>query len=216
MKRLTLFLIFSLSANLLLISIAASADEAVLDGSAGCCPPAGDAAAESVVPCGPGSDTPPTTCTPSEGKLITVEFLYLDLSVCGRCQGSDSGLDAAVAEARPVLESLGIELAVDKVHVQTEEQARALRFASSPTIRINGVDIAPEILESFCEDCGDICGDSVDCREWEYDGETYAVPPKAMILEAIFKAIYAETPVDERPYEDVPDNLKRFFGGKKN
>jgi hypothetical protein len=37
-----------------------------------------------------------------------------------------------------------------RIHVRSVEQARELRFVSSPTIRVNGRDIASEPLESEC------------------------------------------------------------------
>ena len=34
----------------------------------------------------------------AEEKRLVIDFLYLDLSVCTRCQGTDSSLDEALAE----------------------------------------------------------------------------------------------------------------------
>ncbi|MCP4231105.1 MAG: DUF2703 domain-containing protein [bacterium] len=203
----------------LIIATVAPTGKTTPENDSVCCPPGETVEAEasdescSDTTCDAGSDTHLSTSGGIIQTELHIEFLYLDVSTCGRCQGSDSGLDAAVAEAGPLLTSMGIGLTVNKIHVQSEGQARELRFRSSPTIRINGVDIAPDIRESLCGDCGDICGDSVDCREWEYNGQTYAIPPKAMILDAIFRSIYAVPPADERPYDDVPENLKRFFEG---
>jgi hypothetical protein len=92
-------------------------------------------------------------------QTIEVDFLYLDLTTCSRCRGSDAALDEAVEIVRPVLEMMGASIEVRKTLVETEEQARALGFVSSPTIRVNGRDIAGEPIESSCE-----CG-GVDCRE---------------------------------------------------
>jgi O-phosphoseryl-tRNA(Cys) synthetase len=139
--------------------------------------------------------------------------MYLDLSICSRCQGTDDTLDAAMAETSAILKAAGVEVTVNKIHVASEEQARQLQFASSPTIRVNGRDIQMEVRESLCESCGDLCGDDVDCRVWVYQGKEYTVPPKAMIIDAVLSEVYGNAGVSVEPVGNftVPDNLKRFF-----
>ncbi|NLJ25892.1 MAG: DUF2703 domain-containing protein, partial [Firmicutes bacterium] len=47
-------------------------------------------------------------CTPSQKeKLVTIDFLYLDLSACRRCQGAETSLDSAINEVSGVLEAAG-------------------------------------------------------------------------------------------------------------
>ena len=47
-------------------------------------------------------------CTPQkEKRKITIDFLYLDLSVCTRCQGTDSVMDEAIAEVAQGFKSGG-------------------------------------------------------------------------------------------------------------
>lgn len=151
-------------------------------------------------------------------RRLDIDFLYLDLSTCTRCRGTENNLEEAIAEVARVLEATGTRVTVRKIHVQTEEQARELGFVSSPTVRINGKDIQLDVKESLCESCGDLCGEDVDCRVWVYRGREYTVPPKAMIIEAILKEVYgggdqnAENP---RPVKDVPGNLKRFFAARR-
>jgi len=123
----------------------------------------------------------------AEKKHIVIDFLYLDLSVCTRCQGTDTSLDEAINEVSRILEMTGTEVVVNKINVTSEELAIAHKFISSPTIRVNGHDIQINVKESLCEYCGDLCGDEVDCRVWVYQGKEYSVPPKAMIIEAILK-----------------------------
>ena len=71
--------------------------------------------------------------------------------------------------------------------------------------------------ESLCESCGDLCGDNVDCRVWVYQGKEYTEPPKAMIIEAILKAVYGGNNVkkDDQEYK-LPENLKKFYDLMKN
>lgn len=154
-------------------------------------------------------------------RTVEVDFLYLDLTTCSRCRASDATLDAAVETVRPVLDRFGAGVEVRKTLVETEEQARALGFVSSPTIRVNGRDIAGEPTESSCSECGELCGcgGGVDCRVWDYRGERHAEAPKALILEAILAGIgpsdgaRSEGTPEAMPVADVPENLKRFFAG---
>lgn len=148
---------------------------------------------------------------PSE-KVVTIDLLYLDLSVCTRCQGTEETLLAALEEVTTVLLSAGIKVALNKVHVLSEELARKHAFLSSPTIRVNGHDIQLEGKESLCASCEDLCGDQVDCRVWEYNGVDYEVPPKAMVIHAILKEVYsAPRSIEEKKAYVLPENLKRFY-----
>ena len=163
--------------------------------------------------CGCGEPTNNT-----EKKKIAIDFMYLDLSVCERCQGTEGSLKDAISDVAKVLELTGNEVIVNNIHIDSEEKAIQYRFESSPTIRINGKDILLETKESLCESCGDLCGDEVDCRVWIYNGKEYNVPPKAMIIDAIFREIYngsgpSQTNGDENKNNnyELPKNLKKFF-----
>ncbi len=153
-------------------------------------------------------------CPPKkERKQILIDFLYLDLSVCSRCQGTDESLEEAIVEASKLLQAAGYDIIVNKINITSEELAIEHQFISSPTIRINGRDIAMEVKETVCESCGDLCGDqSVECRVWTYEGEDYNVPPKAFIINAILMAVYADQTVEVKKENYVlPENLRKFF-----
>jgi hypothetical protein len=155
-------------------------------------------------------------CEPEKKiKKISIDFLYLDLNVCERCQGAEKNLDEAVDEVSGVLKAAGYDITVNKVNITSKELAYKYQFESSPTIRINGRDIALEIKESPCKECGDLCGDNVDCRVWIYEGKEYSQPPKAMIVDAILKSVYggkSTAPVEKGEYV-LPENLRSFFDG---
>ena len=51
--------------------------------------------------------------------------------------------DLALERLREVMDEEGIPGEVEVVKVETEEQARELRFVGSPTIRVEGQDIDP-------------------------------------------------------------------------
>lgn len=151
-------------------------------------------------------------------KPLVIEFLYLDLSVCERCQSTENNLDEAINEVAVVLKNAGFDLVVNKVNITSKELAIKYKFLSSPTIRINGNDIELEVKESLCKECGDLCGEDVDCRVWMYEGIEYNEPPKSMIINAILKEIYGGGKTDTVKKDDyvLPDNLKVFFDGIAN
>ena len=144
---------------------------------------------------------------------IIIDFLYLDLNVCTRCQGAESSLDEAIKDVAKVLEAMGSDLRVNKINVSTPELAVKHQFLSSPTIRVNGHDIQLEFKESMCESCGDLCGDVVDCRVWIYQGQEYTIPPKAMIIEGILKVLYGGNPDAGKTESSylMPENLRHFY-----
>lgn len=151
-------------------------------------------------------------CTPQSNKRkITIDFLYLDLSVCTRCQGTDQVLEEAIMEVAHVLKAADIEVVVNKININNREIAIAYRFESSPTIRIDGCDIDMDVKESLCESCGDLCGSDVDCRIWTYQGREYTVPPKAMVVNAILSAVYGGKKEFEQKEYVLPQNLAQFF-----
>src|SRR5690554_6535002 len=81
-------------------------------------------------------------------KKLIIDFLYLDLTVCERCQSTENSLDEALKEVSAILKSAGYEIVVNKININSEELAIKHQFVSSPTIRINGNDIAMEVQES--------------------------------------------------------------------
>jgi len=149
-------------------------------------------------------------------KRIIIDFLYLDLSECKRCQGAENNLEDAVNEVSKILKAAGYEIVVNKVNINSRELAVKYKFLSSPTIRVNGRDIAFEIKESSCKECGDLCGDSMECRVWVYEGIEYTEPPKSMIINAILKEVYdvhSSIPTITNDKYGIPQNLMNFFDG---
>jgi hypothetical protein len=142
---------------------------------------------------------------------IRVEMLYLDNSSCTRCKSTQEVLLDSIEQLNGISVDPSFLLKVDLIHIDTLEKAIAYRFRSSPTIRVDGQDIQSDIKENECTDCGDLCGENVDCRTWTYKGQVYNVPPKELILEAITNRNGKHGEVVG--YE-VPDNIRKFFLGK--
>lgn len=153
--------------------------------------------------------------TPQSKKPLAIDFLYLDTTVCGRCQDTEAALDEAVSSVAVVLDAAGYAVTVNKVNIATRELAIQHQFVSSPTIRVNGNDIAVELRETTCEDCGDLCGDTVDCRVWVYNNIEYTAPPKELIVNAILREVYnpSQGEPEPGPYQ-LPENLETYFVAK--
>lgn len=77
---------------------------------------------------------------------------------------------------------------------------------------MNGAKEQIKALMRLCDSCGDLCGDSVDCRVWVYNGEEYTIPPKALIVEGILRSVYGgeKTTCEETEYK-LSENLKKFY-----
>ncbi len=153
-------------------------------------------------------------------KVLNVDLLVIDLETCKRCVPTGDQLRVAVNLLAPVAEALGIDLRHHEIIAQTPAEAKKHALLSSPTIRLNGRDIAQDIRESECESCGDLTinNTSVDCREWHYRGKVYPAAPVPMLVEAIMSAmlnIDQISPVVPAPLEELPENLQRYFNNKK-
>ena len=194
-----------------------------------CCTPAAEGNVESAC-CGAVSEAKEaSSCCGSEGELksasgccsthaeknLDIDFLYLDLTSCERCIGTGDTLGEALQDVASVLKASGYVVNLRKTNITTRELAERFEFRSSPTIRINGKDIAMDVKETACTDCGDLCGDSVDCRAWEHNGTLYDQPPKEMIVDAIMRSVYGsrETLTISGGTYVLPENLRAFFEG---
>jgi hypothetical protein len=147
-----------------------------------------------------------------KSERVTIDFLYLDLRECDRCKGTHEQLESALPIVSQALEASGFEVEVRRIHVQTMEQAAAFGFVVSPTIRVNNRDIQFNWRETPCAPCSKGCQAEVSCREWEYRGQWYPIPPKALLIRSILREAYQrEQPADAPRALQVPENLKRFF-----
>jgi hypothetical protein len=152
-------------------------------------------------------------------RIIDVELLALDLRTCTRCVETLENIETAIKTVQQVLEVTAIDVRLQKILIESDQQAREHQFVTSPTVRINRRDIAFEKLNSTCEACSDLCGcaERTTCRVWRYRGQEFTQAPVGLIVEALLREIVgsdtqvaAESPV----YEGVPENLRRFFTSK--
>jgi len=158
----------------------------------------------------------PATCCPSprSQRTITIEVFYLDSDVCDRCRNTLTALDDAVTLMKPVIRALGCTLTIHRVHITSLSLAQQHRFLGSPTVRVNGRDVNENLAEDSCLACGSLCGDSVTCRIFTYQGQTTQILPLGLMIEAMMRALLSPTShQDNTPYE-VPENLTCFFQGQ--
>jgi hypothetical protein len=98
---------------------------------------------------------------------MRVSFLYYE-----ECPSHDLALE----RLREVMAEEGISREVEVFKVETEDQARELRFVGSPTIRVDGQDIDPPIDSRYI----------LTCRAYRLeDGRISPLPSKDMIRHAL-------------------------------
>jgi hypothetical protein len=96
-----------------------------------------------------------------------VSFLYYE-----ECPSHDLALE----RLREVMDEEGIPGEVEVIKVETEDQARQLRFVGSPTIRVDGQDIDPPSDPRY----------ALTCRAYRLeDGRISPLPSKDMIRRAL-------------------------------
>ncbi len=104
-----------------------------------------------------------------------VQFLYFD-----DCPSHSEALE----RVRRVLTEEATQATLDIIRVETEEQARHLRFPGSPTIRVDEQDIA-------LEEAGMVYG--LSCRAYHLeDGRISPLPPLTLIRTAVQRATAAQ------------------------
>ena len=89
-----------------------------------------------------------------------IEILYFD-----GCPSVDTTLD----RVRAAMSAEGDGFTLQLVRVETEEQAKAVRFLGSPSVRVDGIDIEPAARTRT--DFG------LQCRVYESAGKLEGAPP---------------------------------------
>jgi uncharacterized protein DUF2703 len=142
---------------------------------------------------------------------VVIDLLFVDPEGCKRVGASVINLEQARQVVSRVMDTLGVTLTLRSHHVDTLEKAQSLGLRISPTIRINGHDLQPDMGESRCPECSERRGEDVNCRTWSFIGNTYNAPPPAMIVEAILSELYDPQPPAPPPTGQVPARVRRLF-----
>lgn len=67
-------------------------------------------------------------CGETAEKKVPAEYLYLDLSTCDRCIGTDNVLDEVLTTLTPAFKLAGFEVEYNKTEIKTAELAVKYRF----------------------------------------------------------------------------------------
>ena len=102
---------------------------------------------------------------------MKIEVLYFD-----GCPNHKPAVEAL----REVLREEGVSAEIVEVNVGDASMARALRFLGSPSIRVNGLDVEPEMREAH--DYGMMC------RTYAVDGRREGLPSREMLRKAMSEA----------------------------
>jgi len=105
-------------------------------------------------------------------NAMQMEILYFD--------GCPTYLKAEKT-LREVLEEEGLEAEVDLIAVNTDEEAQELRFAGSPTIRVNGEDLFPVPVANARAEY------ALGCRTYATPEGLRGAPTTEMLREALAK-----------------------------
>jgi hypothetical protein len=106
---------------------------------------------------------------------VRVSFLYYE-----ECPSHDLALE----RLRKVMAEEGIPNKVEVLKVETEEQARELRFVGSPTIRVDGQDIDPPTEPRY----------ALTCRVYRLDDDRISPLPSKDMIQRVLRA-----PENNRP-----------------
>ena len=102
-------------------------------------------------------------------KRLKVQLLHTES--CHSCQEALVGIKEALKE-------LGLSAELEVILMDSPEKARDYKFLGSPTIKINGLDLEPEL-----EAIGNFGLNA--CRTYIYEEALYHYPPKEMLLEVL-------------------------------
>jgi hypothetical protein len=97
---------------------------------------------------------------------MKIEFLY-----SADCPNAEPAMEVL----QEVLKKNGVKTTVQRINVQTGDEARRHRFPGSPTIRIDGRDVAGNVDTDY----------GLRCRIYGLEGTNQYWPPREWIEEAI-------------------------------
>ena len=102
---------------------------------------------------------------------MTIELLYFD-----GCPTHE----ALMPRLRTLLDGAGVDEEVRLVRVESEDEARAVRFLGSPSLRLDGRDVEPGAAER--SDFG------LTCRLYQTPVGLSGTPPHELVLAALSDA----------------------------
>ena len=80
----------------------------------------------------PGDCTDTGCCAPKKPKPVIIEYLYLDLDTCDRCQDTLSALDEAIEALSSVMNAAGLYIEVNKILIDTKQKRLNINWSAPP------------------------------------------------------------------------------------
>ncbi len=102
---------------------------------------------------------------------MNVSLLYLDGCL---------NWEQTLADVRDVLAEYHVDTDVKLIRISSQQQAEEMEFLGSPTVRVEGMDVEPDILES---------GFDLECRAYWIEDNPVGRPPKEWIAAAVEVAL---------------------------
>lgn len=144
---------------------------------------------------------------------VVLELFALDTVACTPCVSAMASLHAAAVALSHELTGSGYVVATRVILLENAAHAAELGISSSPTVRVNGHDIALEVHEEACPSCSSVAGVSIDCRTYEWEGQRFDHPPVPLIVEAVHQhlASGARRAATPTPATSQPTGVERFL-----
>lgn len=95
------------------------------------------------------------------------------------CEGCPNW-SLALEDVKEVVAEYYVDADIQAVEVTSQDQAAELEFLGSPTVRVDGMDVEPDVIES---------GFNLDYRTYWLEEELLNRPPKEWIAAAIEVAL---------------------------
>lgn len=147
---------------------------------------------------------------------VLIELFALDTEHCAPCRSAVGDMFRAAAELTRQLDGSSYAVATRVVHLASAEEARRLAVVSSPTVRVNGRDVAWAVQEQRCPSCSELAKTPVECRTYLWQGQWYDHPPVPLIVAAVRRYLNTDDGdhhhgSGDRPSQPVNTSIDRFF-----
>ncbi len=131
---------------------------------------------------------------PSSSTPVVLELFMLDAPSCQPCWSAEISIHAAARTLRRLLDPAQFVVATRVVTLDSADQAHRLGIVSSPTVRVDGHDVALEVEEEPCSSCSDIAGTAIECRTYLWSGRRFDHAPAELIVDAALRRLVEGLP----------------------
>ena len=132
-------------------------------------------------------DTPQTLAAAL--PAVVVEYLTVEMAgqaTCGSCDDTLTSLRSAIAAVEPLAADLGLQIRVEELAVRSHAQALEHEVVASPTIRSEGVVLAPAHVTGS------------EARRWTWRGDLGPEPSRGQLIDLLLAALMSRSQRLER------------------